>query len=154
MHITIKRALCLIPILLIAALAITYAAIRHNARSPQELIKSKWGIELPQSCVQGYSAICVIGIVRCGPKYMGVVCGVSVVIYNLLEWRIIIVKTYVNANVYPVLHGLETDEREIDGEYLIPLGEYMCFRQTKGESGIVLLYSEEQGRLYVFETVI
>lgn len=41
MHITIKRALCLIPILLIVALVITYAAIRHNARSPQELIKSK-----------------------------------------------------------------------------------------------------------------
>ena len=53
-----------------------------------------------------------------------------------------------------VLHGLETDEREIDGEYLIPLGEYMCFRQTKSESSIVLMYSEEQGRLYVFETVI
>ena len=32
--------------------------------------------------------------------------------------------------------------------------KYMCFRQTKGESGIVLLYSEEQGRLYVFEMVI
>ena len=45
----VKRALCLIPILLIAALAITYAAIRHNARSPQELIKSKWGIELPKA---------------------------------------------------------------------------------------------------------
>ena len=28
----VKRALCLIPILLIAALFITYAAIRHNAR--------------------------------------------------------------------------------------------------------------------------
>ena len=123
----VKRALCLISILLIVALVITYASIRHNARSPQELIKSKWGIELPQSCVQVYSAIGEIGIS---------------------------VKTYDNANVYPVLHGLETDEREIDGEYLIPLGEYMCFRQTKGESGIVLLYSEEQGRLYVFETVI
>lgn len=57
----VKRALCLIPILLIAALAITYAAIRHNARSPQELIKSKWGIELPQSCVQVYSASALTG---------------------------------------------------------------------------------------------
>ncbi len=37
---------------------------------------------------------------------------------------------------------------------LIPMGEYMCFRQTKSESSIALLYSEEQGRLYVFETVI
>ena len=142
----VKRTLCLIPILLIAALAITYAAIRHNARSPQELIKSKWGIELPQSCVQVYSAIGEIGIDGRGPKYRDM--------KRLLQWRSISVKTYDNANVYPVLHGLETDEREIDGEYLIPLGEYMCFRQTKGESGIVLLYSEEQGRLYVFETVI
>ena len=36
----------------------------------------------------------------------------------------------------------------------VPLGEYMCFRQIKSESSIVLMYSEEQGRLYVFETVI
>lgn len=150
----VKRALCLIPILLIAALAITYAAIRHNARSPQELIKSKWGIELPQSCVQVYSAIGDIGIDGRGPKYRVFECGDSEDMKKLLQWRSISVKTYDNANVYPVLHGLETDEREIDGEYLIPLGEYMCFRQTKGESGIVLLYSEEQGRLYVFETVI
>lgn len=150
----VKRALCLIPILLIAALAITYASIRHNARSPQELIKSKWGIELPQSCVQVYSAIGDIGIDGRGPKYRVFECGDSGDMKNLLQWRSISVKTYDNANVYPVLHGLETDEREIDGEYLIPLGEYMCFRQIKGESGIVLLYSEEQGRLYVFETVI
>lgn len=154
MHITIKRALCLIPILLIAALAIIYAAIRHNAWSPQELIKSKWGIELPKSCVQVYSAIGDIGIDGRGHKYRVFECGDSGDTKRLLQWRSISVKTYDNANVYPVLHGLETDEREIDGEYLIPLGEYMCFRQTKGESGIVLLYSEEQGRLYVFETVI
>ena len=75
MHITIKRALCLIPILLIAALFITYAAIRHNARSPQELIKSKWGIELPKSCVQVYSAIGDIGIDGRGPKYRVFECG-------------------------------------------------------------------------------
>lgn len=150
----VKRALCLIPILLIAALAITYAAIRHNARSPQELIKSKWGIELPKSCVQVYSAIGEIGLDGRGPKYRVFECGDSGDMKNLLQWRSISVKTYDNANVYPVLHGLEADEREIVGEYLIPLGEYMCFRQTKGESGIVLLYSEEQGRLYVFETVI
>ena len=86
------------------------------------------------------------------------ICGSSAsvvarIIYTL-QWRSISVKTYDNANVYPVLHGLEADEREIDGEYLIPLGEYMCFRQIKSESSIVLMYSEEQGRLYVFETVI
>lgn len=147
----VKRALCLIPILLIAALAITYAAIRHNARSPQELIKSKWGIELPQSCMQVYSAIGDIGIDGRGPKYRVFECGDSEDMKKLLQWRSISVKTYDNANVYPVLHGLETDEREIDGEYLIPLGEYMCFRQTKGESGIVLLHSEKQARLYVLE---
>ena len=104
--------------------------------------------------MQVYSAIGDIGIDGCGPKYRVFECGDSEDMKKLLQWRSISVKTYDNANVYPVLHGLETDEREIDGEYLIPLGEYMCFRQTKGESGIVLLYSEEQGRLYVFETVI
>lgn len=147
----VKRALGLISILLIVALVITYASIRHNARSPQELIKSKWGIELPQSCVQVYSAIGEIGIDGRGPKYRVFECGDSEDMKKLLQWRSISVKTYDNANVYPVLHGLETDEREIDGEYLIPLGEYMCFRQTKGESGIVLLYSEKQARLYVLE---
>lgn len=34
---------------------------------------------------------------------------------------------------------------------LIPMGEYMCFRQTKSESSIALLYSEKQARLYVLE---
>ena len=94
MHITIKRALCLIPILLIAALFITYAAIRHNARSPQELIKSKWGIELPKSCVQVYSAIGDIGIDGRGPKYRVFECGDSEDMKKLLQWRSISVKTY------------------------------------------------------------
>ena len=147
----VKRALCLIPILLIAALAITYAAIRHKARSANVLIKSKWGIELRQSCVQVYSAIGDIGIDGRGHKYSVFECGNSENMKKLLQWRSISVKTYDNANVYPVLHGLEADEREIDGEYLIPLGEYMCFRQTKGESSIVLMYSEKQARLYVLE---
>lgn len=147
----VKRALCLIPILLIAALAITYAAIRHNARSPQELIKSKWGIELPQSCVQAYSAIGEIGLDGRGPKYRVFECGDSEGMKNLLHWQSISVKTYDNANVYPVLHSLETDKKKIVGEYLIPLGEYMCFRQTKSESSIVLMYSEKQARLYVLE---
>lgn len=150
----IKRALCLIPILLIIALVITYAAIRHNARSPQEVIKSKWGIELPRSCVQVYSAIGDLGIDGRGPKYRVFDCGDSEDMKKLLQWRSISVEAYDNANIYPVLHGLETDKKEIDGEYLIPLGEYMYFRQTKGKSGIVLLYSEEKSRLYVFETVI
>ncbi len=88
----VKRALCLIPILLIAALAITYAAIRHNARSPQELIKSKWGIELPQSCVQVYSAIGDIGIDGRGPKYRVFECGDSEDMKKLLQWRSISVK--------------------------------------------------------------
>ena len=150
----VKRALCLIPILLIIALVITYAAIRHNARSPQEVIKSKWGIDLPKSCVQVYSAIGDIGIDGRGPKYRVFDCGDSEDMKKLLQWRSISVEAYDNANIYPVLHGLETDKKEIDGEYLIPLGEYMYFRQTKGKSGIVLLYSEEQSRLYVFEAVI
>ena len=87
----VKRALCLIPILLIAALAITYAAIRHNARSPQELIKSKWGIELPQSCVQVYSAIGEIGIDGRGPKYRVFECGDSEDMKKLLHRDLLLV---------------------------------------------------------------
>ena len=97
--------------------------------------------------MQVYSAIGDIGIDGRGPKYRVFECDDSEDMKKLLQWRSISVKTYDNANVYPVLHGLETDEREIDGEYLIPLGEYMCFRQTKSESSIVLTYSEEQGHM-------
>ena len=151
MRITIKRTLFFILIFLIVALLIAYAAVRLNASSPLEELEKRWGIKLPQSCEQVYKLYGNLAFDGSGPRYSVFKCDDEKAIKRLLNWQYINLETYDNGNVYRVLHGLETDKKKIDDRYLIPIGEYMCFRQTKGESSIALLYSEEQAILYVLE---